>query len=39
MPSIWAPVRPSIPSGLSTKLMIARDTTSSSSTIEKLSEY
>ncbi len=38
-PSIWAPVSPGIPSGLSTKLMIARETTSSSSTIEKLSEY
>ena len=38
MPEIWAPVRPSIPSGFSTKLMIGRETTSLSRTTAKLSE-
>ena len=37
-PEIWAPVRPSIPSGFSQKLMIGRETISLSSTIAKESE-
>ena len=38
LPSIWAPLRPSIPAGLSTKLMIGRETISLSSTTAKWPE-
>ena len=39
LPEIWAPVRPSIPSGFSTKLMIGFEKTWLSSTIAKCCEF